>query len=540
MKHIPFYLLTGMAIIFGSCDKFLEETPTGSLTTESDITSYDAGVALATGTYRALPSWSEGTSEWGGNLIGSLEYPTGKAYSQYMGARLWKYESDDESGEEDYFTYPWDNWYTGVRDCNMAIEMIPNVTGFSDDDKLKYLGEVRTLRAFYYFCLVRHYGDVIYNVSTLTDAGLAEQPRVSLKRIYDEIIIPDLVFAVDTSTLADGQATDGRVTRDAARAILADVYLTMAGYPYQEVNADATKAWCEQGLWTMTEYPVNTTSARELLQKAKTQLDALYGQYPIGNFTDLHDPAMNNLGGAVFQIQYLAGTTNFPVNYFLPMTSYVSVYSIETGTIVPSQSYYNSFNPADLRLADRTYFYYSDTKAKKYDSNEGPAAKFAMPYLYKYYDENAIKSTGNSGLNFSLYRYADILLMLTEVNWSLRQLGSTVSEADIIKGINEVRERAGLSEFTSASLTLKDIMSERAYELVFENKMIWDMRRTRQALVDGDGQFKSLQNFVGHQPVSFDHQFTAKHLLAPISATEISRNSQCSQNFGWQPVQTAQ
>jgi hypothetical protein len=539
MKYMRLYLFLVISLILSSCNKFLEESPTGSLTTESDITSYDAGVALATGAYRALPSWSEGTSEWGGNLIGALEYPTGKAYSQYMGARLWKFESDDESGEEDYFTYPWDNWYTGVRDCNMAIEMIPNVSGFSDDDKSKYLGEVRTLRAFYYFCLVRHYGDVVYNVATLTDASQAEQPRVTLKRIYDKIIVPDLVYAVESSTLSEGQTTDGRVTKDAARAILADVYLTMSGYPYQEVNTDTTKAWCDQGLWSMTEYPVNTQSAKELLQKAKVQLDALYGQYGIGEFTDLHDPSMNNLGGAIFQIQYMAGTTNFPVNYFLPMTSYVSVYSIETGTIIPSQAYYNSFNPVDLRLTDRTYFYYSDTKAKKYDSNEGPAAKFAMPYLYKYYDVEAIKETGNSGLNFNLYRYADILLMLTEVNWSLRQLGISGSDADIVKGINEIRSRAGLSEFTATSLTLKDIMSERAYELVFENKMIWDMRRTRKALVDGDSQFKALENFVGHQPTSFDHKFSPKHLLAPISATEISRNSQCSQNYGWQPVQSA-
>jgi hypothetical protein len=118
-------------------------------------------------------------------------------------------------------------------------------------------------------------------------------------------------------------------------------------------------------------------------------------------------------------------------------------------------------------------------------------------------------------------------------------LGISGSDADIVKGINEIRSRAGLSEFTATSLTLKDIMSERAYELVFENKMIWDMRRTRKALVDGDSQFKALENFVGHQPTSFDHKFSPKHLLAPISATEISRNSQCSQNYGWQPVQSA-
>ena len=49
---------------------------------------------------------------------------------------------------------------------------------------------------------------------------------------------------------------------------MADVYLTMAGYPYQEVT-DTTKAWCVDGLWTMTAYPVNTPSAKDLLAESQ-------------------------------------------------------------------------------------------------------------------------------------------------------------------------------------------------------------------------------------------------------------------------------
>jgi len=539
MKYLRIYVILFLVLFLSSCDDFLAEDPTGSLTTESDISSYDAGVALATGAYRALPGWTNGTSEWGGNQAGAREYATGEAYSQYMGARLWKFEQDDESGDEDYFTGPWNNWYQGVRDCNLAIEMIPGISGFSPDDTLQYLGEVRTLRAFYYFCLVRQYGDVPYNVHTLLNANEAEQERASLKTIYDEIIVPDLEFAVNTANLPDERSTDGRVTKDVARAILADVYLTMAGYPYQEVNTDPEKAWCEDGLWSMTEYPVNTTSAKELLQKSKTQLDALYGKYPIGDFSDLHTPAMNNSGGAIFQIQYMSGVTNFPLYYWLPMNSYVSCYTVEPGTNIPSTGYHDSFNPADLRVQDRVYFYYNDTKASKYDINESPAAKFPVAYLYKYYDYDAVKNTANSGLNWSLYRYADILLMLTEVDWSLRQLGVSVSDNDMLKGINEVRKRAGMSEYQAFEVNLLTIMSERAYELIFENKMLWDQRRTRKALVDGTGKFDAIENFVGHQPPSFDGAFTNKHLLSPVSALEISNNSKCSQNYDWQPVQTS-
>lgn len=258
-----------------SCEKFLKETPTGSLTTDATITSAQGGLALTVGPYRSLGNWTDGGDQWGKNLAASLEYATGKAYSQYMGSILWVYESNSIAGDYDYFINEWNNWYRGVRDCNNSISMLPNVTGLSADTKSKYLGEVRALRAFYYFCLVRYYGDVPFVTDVLTDISQASKPRSSLKTIYDKIIVPDLEYAVNQSTLVDAPSTDGRITKLSARAILADVYLTMAGYPYQEVTAGSDTTKCLTGNWTMTAYPVNSQSAKDLLQKSKTQLDLL-------------------------------------------------------------------------------------------------------------------------------------------------------------------------------------------------------------------------------------------------------------------------
>jgi len=91
--------------------------------------------------------------------------------------------------------------------------------------------------------------------------------------------------------------------------------------------------------------------------------------------------------------------------------------------------------------------------------------------------------------------------------------------------------------YGASDITLKSIMAERAYELLFENKMLWDMRRTRMALKDGNGSFAAIEPLVGHQPTNFNYQFSAKHLLSPVSGTEIDNNKLCQQNFGWAPVQ---
>lgn len=534
-------LALGLTLV--SCKKFLEETPTGSLTSESELSSFPAGLALTTGPYRSLANWLDGADEWGGNLAASLEFATGKAYSSYQGPKLWKYESDAISGDMDYFNNQWNNWYRGVRDCNLAIQKIPGVSALTADDKSKFLGELRALRAWYYFCLVRYYGDVVMNTSVLEDVSQAQQPRTSLKTIYDKVIIPDLEFAVNESKLINAKSTDGRITKFVARTILADVYLTCAGYPYQEVAAstDITKKWCADGLWTASAYPVNSPSAKTFLKKAQEQLNVLYGQYSLGTYDDLHNPAMNNKGEAIFQAQFLKGVRSNSFIFFpLPIGSRASTNQDEYGTFVPSQLYFDSYNPADKRIQDRQMFYFSDTKAKKHDPNEGPTSKFPLPHLYKYYDYQAIKFDRESSLNFSFYRYADVLLMLTETNWTLRQLGEAVSDNDIVKGINEVRTRALLPTYQSSGINLLTIMSERAYELVFESKMLWDMRRTRRALVDGSGQFTAIQPLIGHQPKSFNFVFSAKHLLSPVSSREIDNNRQALQNFGYTPKQVGQ
>ncbi len=528
MKKI--ILIIASAVMFFSCDEFLEETPTGTLTTESNVSSYDAGVAFANACYRQTTGLLEGSGgEWGSNLPSSFEFATGKAYSTYQGPKLWQYEADEVSGNMAYFNPVWDQNYWGIRACNLAIDRIPTVDGLTAEDKSRLLGEVRTLRAWYYFWLVRYFGDVPMNVALVTELANVELPRTSLKTIYDEVIIPDLEFAVNESALQDVRSGDGRITKHVARTILADVYLTCAGYPYQEVATAPEKNWCSDGLWSMSGYPIDNASAREFLNKSKSQLDAIinsgaYSLFP--TYDDLHDPDKNNQGEFIFQAQFNKGIRSNGWIYFaLPMGSRTSVHHDEFGTFIPSKSYSDSYDPADLRIQERQMFYNYDTKAAKHDPNEPPVPKFTLPHLFKYYDKRAIKVEDNSSLNFTYYRYADILLMHTEVTWAL-------GNADLT-GINAVRERALLPPLERVDEL--SLFSERAWELVFEVKMLFDQRRSRLALIDGTGSFSGIENLVGHQPVNFNHTLGPKHLLSPIGNGEMDKNSLMIQNFGYEP-----
>ncbi|MDP2338510.1 MAG: RagB/SusD family nutrient uptake outer membrane protein [Bacteroidota bacterium] len=534
-------LLAAFMLGFSGCKDFLIEKPTGSLTDKSTYTSEEDLTALTMGPYRMLPNWTAGAGDWGNNLPQTLEFPTGEAWTIEAHALYWRFQTNQVSGDLlDDFNNQWNYWFTGVRDCNFSIQMIEGMKGIASDKISKALGEIKTLRAWYYFNLVRYWGDVPMITKILENVADAQLPRESLKKIYDEVIIPDLEFAI-ASKLTDTKSTDGRITKFSARAILADVYLTVSGYPYQEVNATPAKEFCVSGSWTLKGYPVNNASAKGFLQKAKVQLDMLYGQYTLGTYDDLHNPAKNNLGEAIFQAQYLSGVTNNgQIQCALPLISHISMFGDENGTFIPSMGYYNSYNPADKRVQERQFFFTSDNLSTKYDPTQSPAPKFDRPYLFKFYDADAIKVTAKSGLNWTFYRYADILLQLTEVNWALKQLGDAVSDNDIIKGINEVRARALLPTYRATDITLLAIMSERAYELIFESKMLWDQRRTRMCLVDGSGAFVGIRDFIGHKATEFSFSFGPMNLISPMPATEILNNKKCLQNFGYLPKQAGQ
>lgn len=513
-------------VTLSGCDEFLEEVPTNQLTAEADLTAREYGEPLAIGAYRMLDEWTAGAGDWGNQLPNTLEFPTGGAYTGEPHAQFDKYSTNQVTGNLlGNFNNQWRNWYSGVQDANLALDLLPNVD-LPESELTQYMGEARALRAFYYFCIVRYWGDAVLITEPLANVNQAEMPRTNLKQIYDEVIIPDLEYAL--GAVPAGKSPNGRVTQDVVRAILADVYLTVSGYPYQEVETDPQRNWSTEGLWSMQDYPVNGGSATAFLQKAKAQLDMLYGNYSLGTYNDLNDPAMNNQGEAIFQIQYSSdpGFNNDIVQPSLPLLTKISK-SDENGSFVPAEHYYNSYAPNDRRVMERQMFFTWDTNI----DNVEDTIRFSPPHLYKYYDAEAVKSVNGSGLNWSLYRYADILLMLTEVNWALNE-----SATEVEKGINEVRARAGLAPLSG--VTLKDILSERAWELVFENKMLWDQRRTRKCLVYGNGQISSIQNFIGYQPQIFNFAFTPQHLLSPIPGREMINNGVIQQNFGYLPVQT--
>jgi hypothetical protein len=494
MKAIQNILLATAILLTCSCKKFLEEKPTNFLTPESDVSSVKVANAFAAGAYQNLQGLLAGQpSSYGGNTWNLMEFLTGKANSDLGQTGFVTFQTLAYNSTSFYFDTWWQNLYKGVGNCNLAIQKIPqiNASGLSEADKTNLLAEVHTLRALYYFFLVRLFGAVPKVTEVPTNINGLNLPRTPAKNIYDSIIIPDLLLA-EKSTLPWKDET-GKVSMGAVKSILADVYLTYAG--------EAIKGGDQY-------YAESAKRSLEVIQQGG------YTLFP--EYRDMINPANKNKGEFILQVQYAASvpSTNPLTPLTIPNYSGISKYSDEYGSVYPTMQFYKSFPAGDKRAQERQFFYTRYPNAKT-----GELVIFKGPYIYKWFDSSAVVNTIKSDLNYTLYRLADVKLMYAEA--SNRAEGGP--NATAIQSVNDIRTRAKLPPISTMSQAdfEHEVWLQRYFELCFENKMWFDMIRTRKVHNDVTGNW---DNFVGHTTV-FGATFSEKQLLCPVPKQEIDVNA---------------
>ena len=152
---------------------------------------------------------------------------------------------------------------------------------------------------------------------------------------------------------------------------------------------------------------------------------------------------------------------------------------------------------------------------------------FSKSYIYKFFDQVAIDNTAKSDLNWSVYRYTDVLLMYAEAQVNADGTPNQQS----IDIVNQIRGRAGLVPFkqTNASAFLEEVWDQRYFDLCYENKMWFDMLRTRKIRDDKSGEYV---DFIGYK-TNWGKVYTETQLLFPIPLSERQANPNLTQNQGY-------
>mgnify|MGYP000035923762 CR=1 FL=1 len=497
--------IIGLASIL-SCNDFLDEKPTSSMTTDSELSSEESALSLTNSAYINSTVFDKGTEGWGCNTILLLEYMTGKSTSENSQSNHKEFQDLLVNSRSLYIEDWWNGCYAGIANCNLALLKLPEFVNLDHELIKKYEGEVRFMRALYYFYLVRIFGDVPKITTVQTSLGELQIERSPVKEIYDEIIIPDLLEA-EKSGLAFADHT-GRVSMAAVKSLLADVYLTYAGYPIQGGE----------------EY---------YAESAKRSLEVLdSNEYTFFNdYSSLRDPGMNNEGEYIFQVQFaLDKRHNDAVRLFLPSRSGMSAYDLEYGSLIPTAEFVASFEEGDKRAEEKQYFFSS---YKGHPSKFSPGAPelefmdFSGNYVFKFFDQEAIDNTAKSFLNWSIYRLTDVMLMYAEAQLMSEGMPNQRS----IDIVNQIRERANLEPFSDRSFNAfrEEVWDQRYFDLCYENKMWFDMLRTRKIRDDKSGKYV---DFVGYTN-NWGKVYTETQLLFPIPLGEMQANSSLVQNPGY-------
>ena len=446
-----------LLIISTGCEEFLEEKPLGDLSTQSFFQTSDDAVLATDAIYNAYRAWFV---TGGFPIADILSDDMTKGSSPGDASSLNLIDNFSFSASEGTFSNIWAAQFEGVRTANAVIENVPNIE-MDEALKNRLLGEARFLRASFYFELAREFGDL---PKVLTVNPEQQIPRSPVAEIYNEIIIPDLQFAIDNLPLRSEYGAEdlGRATRGAAQGLLSKVYLYREDY----TNALAFA----QEVINSGEYMLPASIADEYSSGVAFGPGSLF---EIGAVRDNFANGGNQYGqtqGVRGSIAVGADTISKGWGFGRPTVDIINFYGDDPRKdafiVFLGDTISGEIILGDGGTPDTTYTDSTNTQIAQIETYN---QKVYMPGT----DEFA-----QFGYNRKVLRYADVLLIAAE---AANELGNT---ALALQYLNQVHQRANPDEEiteTDGTALRERIYEERRAELAFENERFFDLVRTGRA-----------------------------------------------------------
>ncbi|WP_257670359.1 RagB/SusD family nutrient uptake outer membrane protein [Parapedobacter tibetensis] len=419
----------------------------------------------------------------------------------------------------------WERPYQVIRTLNEIIEKLPS-SKVSETFKTQKIAEARFLRAFNYFYMVKRYGGLplIMKVQQDTDPREELYPKRNTEQeVYDFIIAEGLAIVDDLPEI-DG-TNWGRPSRYAALALVSRAALYAGSIAeHGEVELDGVIG-IERGQ-AARYYEASLEASTQIINDGRFQL---YNANPDKtlNFRELfltkrnaevifavqHDGSDKDYAGAGWAYDYFQcpfpngwanGIHDAPYLEFAEVFEYVDGrpgtvdFDGLKGQLITTEELWAGKDPRflatvytqDTKWQGRNLDFYNgirqeDGTVLTTGSYKGVLANGDQKVtqtgfgVLKYLDEK--KDNGNSSSagifgstqDFIVFRYAEMMLNYAEAAYALGR------HNEALDALNQVRERAGISQLTS--LTLERIQNERRVELAFEGHRYWDLRRWRIA-----------------------------------------------------------
>ncbi len=568
-------MMSGSVILLAaSCKKnLLNITPTTGVSGQTLFSDPNLTEAYVNNNYRDL-DYGFYNCHWQAFMLTGATDETLSAYESYSGVNVINKGKLDPTPSGGSFTgffdgnaYPrqqaWANNYNYISQCNSLFENINNVQGLSIADKNRLVGEMKTLRAWRYFQLVRHYNGVPLITKTFSLSDKYDAVRNSADECF-QFIIKDLDSAI--TLLPAVAAINGKIDQGVAMAIKSRVLLTYASPLFNSSN-DITR-WEKAAVAAKAVMDLNRYSLVPW-----TSYKSMFIKYDPANseniFVSINQAGIASEGhqdnyqwpGLTFEYCIMPFSRGGNIMY-TPSQQLVDSYETTDGkAITDPSSIYDPKNPYanrdprfDLDILHQgsklnlTTIDFINPSGVDFNQNQTVTGyllgKFVDPAVY---DANVLTlGAGQGNQPWIHLRYAEILLNYAEA------INEAEGPQNAIDAVNLIRTRAGMpvlpAGLNQATMRLR-IQNERKVELSFEEHRFWDVRRWKIASITnnmtamGVSITKDGNNILQYDYVvpntggNLDYDpvrvFKEANYFFPIPLSEIAADPNLTQNPGY-------
>jgi starch-binding outer membrane protein, SusD/RagB family len=408
MKRISYFQVTvfiiGISIL--GCKKTLYKDPLAQISTSNNYVTADDAARAITAAYApaAGNNWcctyvSPGYMHWVlANVASDDADKGGENGSDQLYAQ--QVQQFNVLADNDAIRFAYSISYIGVRRTNLALENIPDIT-MDATLKARYLAESKFMRAWYYFNLVKAFGDVPLVLSSKFETyDLVRTPKA---QVWEQII-KDLTEAEAVLPKASEYtaANYGRATKGAAQAYLGKAYL------YMKNNAKAE------------EWFGKVIASNEYL------LNADYYQM----FTRAGEGSKEH----IFQVKFLNDQGASPANNQLG-TVMGSRSRNGWGFNLPTQDFVDAFEPGDPRL-NQTVYKTNDVMPDGLVANVGNSNTGYLNKKAYVLETERVQGALQPGKDDIYMRLGKVYLWYAE---AANEIGKTT---EALYYLNEIRKRA--------------------------------------------------------------------------------------------------
>lgn len=297
-KKMRFVIIMLFATLGSGCNDFLDVVPDGVAVLENAFARRTEAKRYLFTCYSYMPIDGDPSSDpafWGDEKW-SVEYALNYLFDT-QGFNISRGLQNANSPLLDH----WDHYYKALRDCNIFLENVENVPDLLDWEKRQWIAEVKVLKAYYHYCLVRMYGPIPLIRENLPIEVSQEQARVfreSIDDCFDYIVqlldeaSPDLPLSIINPV-----EELGRITRPIAYALKARILVTAASPLYNgntdQVSLVNTKSDNKIPLfnqeWSLTKWEKALTACEEAVNICENELGMTLYKYQGNVQYDLSD-----------------------------------------------------------------------------------------------------------------------------------------------------------------------------------------------------------------------------------------------------------